>query len=721
MDFFPILKSKIFVSYLLSFLALLLLPMTLISILISFSFGSSAQKQYLETEQLMLRAVCDQLDSYISPSVEVSTKLVSLKGYRRFHAATAFSAYERQEGVNEIASYLNGWLRNSTCAGYCVYFAQPDMAISSSGSTYSFARYYSAMLDYQEWTAQQALDWVKSVDSLACSGVLTAKDGQTYFCLAQKLHTSYLHRDSYLLSFFRIAHLQYEIGQRLRPDSYCCIYTPDGTPVVSTLPDPALQGYSQQLRLRINATRYLRFWESSPTTGMQYAFYIPEASVLESLFRFQRTFWLIFAALLLGSVSLAFFIALRRYAPIKKLFAQAFSRADSYQEDFDDILGRLAELDLQDQHYRDEIRSQNLKLRGQALLQVLTTSGLEEGKLSCLLEEYGLSFSQPRFFVIVTGGCPAEQLALPGAVLCPFPIAGYCVLIVNDSPEEPAIEDICRRLSALQAAFPDMRFGVSSPSASLSGLYPCFREALENSCIPGQALHPVGHPPGAQPDAYPMDQELEILSALLGGDYARCEQLLRALYEKAGRPANAQARLLQSMAATALHVYHALGSDNRRPLAALEALLSGAGSEEERFPLLLQFYQAVAELCSRPQKQKGKNAHISGAVIQYIRQHYSDPSLSLNSVADAFHLSYYHLSHIFSDEVHQSFSSLLNLCRIEQAKKLLSESKMTAQDIALAVGYTNSSTFFRTFRKLTGLPPNEYRLQQRVEGDSGGG
>ena len=43
------------------------------------------------------------------------------------------------------------------------------------------------------------------------------------------------------------------------------------------------------------------------------------------------------------------------------------------------------------------------------------------------------------------------------------------------------------------------------------------------------------------------------------------------------------------------------------------------------------------------------------------------------------------------------------------------QNRLTAQDIAVAVGYTNSSTFFRTFRKLTGLTPNDYRIQQRKE------
>ena len=99
MNLFSIMKSKIFVSYLLSFLALILLPLTVISILISSSFNSSAQKQYLQTEQLMLRAVSEQMDSYVELPINISSKLVQLRSYRLFNVSTAFTAYERQNSV----------------------------------------------------------------------------------------------------------------------------------------------------------------------------------------------------------------------------------------------------------------------------------------------------------------------------------------------------------------------------------------------------------------------------------------------------------------------------------------------------------------------------------------------------------------------------------------------------------------------------------------------
>lgn len=714
MKLFSIMKSKIFVSYLRSFLALILLPLTIISILISSSFNSSAQKQYLQTEQLMLRAVSEQMDSYIETPINISSKLVGLRSYRLFNVSTAFTAYERQNSVSEISSYLNGLIRNDICTNYCVYFLESDTLISASGSTHAFSDYYRSMLNYKGISGEDFYRWIQSVEQRAYSGLLTAPNGQQFFCLAQVLPSAYLHRTSYLLSFFSVGRLQNELEQKLMPGSYYRICTPEQEQIASNLPETAGTEYTSRSKIEIDGVRYLQFSETPGVTQMQYNFYVPESSVFEALLRFQRTFWLIFAVVFLGSVFLAFLIAFRRYAPIQKLFVQAFPNSDSNREDFDLILQRFDEMNRQDQFYADEIQAQSRKLRDQLLIQLLTTSGFDEKKLQILLNEYNLEFTQPRFYVIVVYGCPAEQLEFDGSTLCPFPITRYCALIVNDSPQDPAIERICHSLEELQAAVPEMQVNVSSPCDSLQGLHHCFREALRytTELLPGQTQEDGAN--GQQPVFYPVDRELEILNTLCNGDYPGCERLLKELYEEnRSLPVPMLFCLLHSMTATACHVYYTLNTPDKRPLQHLESVLSCADSNEHCFQFLLQFYQSVADLCSQP--KKSKNEHVISAIIQYIHQHYADPNLSLNTVAAAFHVSYYYLSHIFSDEAHQSFSNLLNICRIEHAKQLLAESELTAQDISVAVGYTNSSTFFRTFRKLTGLTPNGYRIQQRKE------
>jgi AraC family transcriptional regulator len=49
---------------------------------------------------------------------------------------------------------------------------------------------------------------------------------------------------------------------------------------------------------------------------------------------------------------------------------------------------------------------------------------------------------------------------------------------------------------------------------------------------------------------------------------------------------------------------------------------------------------------------------------------------------------------------------------MEEARRLLRETKMNVVDVALEVGYADPSHFAQLFRRETGLSPSEYRRQR---------
>ena len=59
-----------------------------------------------------------------------------------------------------------------------------------------------------------------------------------------------------------------------------------------------------------------------------------------------------------------------------------------------------------------------------------------------------------------------------------------------------------------------------------------------------------------------------------------------------------------------------------------------------------------------------------------------------------------------------SYQQLLNDTRRQLAERYLHERKLPAAEIALLLGYSEPSVFFRAFRQWTGLTPGEYRQQQ---------
>jgi YesN/AraC family two-component response regulator len=104
--------------------------------------------------------------------------------------------------------------------------------------------------------------------------------------------------------------------------------------------------------------------------------------------------------------------------------------------------------------------------------------------------------------------------------------------------------------------------------------------------------------------------------------------------------------------------------------------------------------------------------HLVRAALAYMREHCPEQHLSLGEVADHVYVSQWHLSKLLNRETGQSFFDLLGGMRIAKAKELLADASMRVHDVAEATGYSDVGHFSRSFKKITGCTPGEYRNQQ---------
>ncbi|WP_436667694.1 helix-turn-helix domain-containing protein, partial [Latilactobacillus sakei] len=81
----------------------------------------------------------------------------------------------------------------------------------------------------------------------------------------------------------------------------------------------------------------------------------------------------------------------------------------------------------------------------------------------------------------------------------------------------------------------------------------------------------------------------------------------------------------------------------------------------------------------------------------------------LAAVASELHLNAVYLGQLFKQEVGRSFAQFLNDYRVDVAVDLLRDSDLDIGQIAEAVGYQNSSYFYKLFKKQTGMSPGDYR------------
>ncbi|MBU5594324.1 response regulator [Amphibacillus sp. MSJ-3] len=99
--------------------------------------------------------------------------------------------------------------------------------------------------------------------------------------------------------------------------------------------------------------------------------------------------------------------------------------------------------------------------------------------------------------------------------------------------------------------------------------------------------------------------------------------------------------------------------------------------------------------------------------LLYMDESFSDPDMSLNTVAEIVNLSPSHFSTIFSQSLGQTFIDYLTEQRINKAKHLLATTNDKLTAIALEIGYNDSNYFSYLFKKKEGLSPTEYRKQMR--------
>ena len=96
--------------------------------------------------------------------------------------------------------------------------------------------------------------------------------------------------------------------------------------------------------------------------------------------------------------------------------------------------------------------------------------------------------------------------------------------------------------------------------------------------------------------------------------------------------------------------------------------------------------------------------------IEYIKAHLAEPGLGAERIADALYISRRRLYQLFDDG--DGVSGRIRALRVERAKALLADPAKASHgigEIAKKCGFTNAAHFSRTFRKVVGETPREYR------------
>lgn len=222
-------------------------------------------------------------------------------------------------------------------------------------------------------------------------------------------------------------------------------------------------------------------------------------------------------------------------------------------------------------------------------------------------------------------------------------------------------------------------------------------------------------PPGEDESA----RNRDFLQALLRGDAPQAKEILHCIVAEnfiLSRPAVQFVQLrmftvIDYVLKSLNHAAEELGL--QQELAALDAAPRLLAAEnvwklEETAGALLDQFQAVIG-------ENGLRSRLPFQARTYIREHYGDPDLNVNKVADVFHVTPTYATRAFKQQFGCGILSYIQQVRVEQAKRLLNSTR-PVKEIAQMVGFSTPASLIRSFKKWEGTTPAQFSSMTGEEG-----
>ncbi|KGE18602.1 helix-turn-helix domain-containing protein [Paenibacillus wynnii] len=115
------------------------------------------------------------------------------------------------------------------------------------------------------------------------------------------------------------------------------------------------------------------------------------------------------------------------------------------------------------------------------------------------------------------------------------------------------------------------------------------------------------------------------------------------------------------------------------------------------------------------EEREQSRSHVMQRALLYIDKKYKE-DISMEQSAEYVNLSPHYFSKLFKQHAGETFIDYVTRLRINEAKRLIMEERLSLKEICYEVGYKDPNYFSRVFKKATSMTPSEYR--QHIERQS---
>ena len=309
-----------------------------------------------------------------------------------------------------------------------------------------------------------------------------------------------------------------------------------------------------------------------------------------------------------------------------------------------------------------------------------------------------------------------EMRALPGSlrVLCSkgsWRQIHFLYLLDDEEQEEAAIN----HLQAILPLLPQgTRIGVGQPCAAVNDVFLSYHQAvycLQSEETADGLTRYDRMTPGENSLCFPPEEQQQILNAVRSGSEKSIEEAFDTLLKENTVERHLTALLKHTLIASveALLVTAAEGIAPQESLSDYLHSIRRSDDFREQLDVLKGEFIKLAKRSQALYSNSDKR--MKAEILAYLNQHYSDAGLSVSAMASDFGFSESYFSVLFKELMGETYSACLERMRLNRARELLKTGSMSIEDISSQVGYGNSTSFRRAFKRAEGLSPQQYREQ----------
>lgn len=714
--------DHLFFKYLISYLLILLIPVLSINVLFSHRFIKAYKKEIqaqADADLVYLGQMIDAEMQTIATTADQMRMSMNFDGYHFVQNPLQSYDYINQMAVysttnpllNEIGIYLRGeeymFINQSTCS--------VDLFLNNM---YQFEKTSPEEMRNLLFHGDRRI--VLPEQTISIPG---KKD--SFLTILEPVYTDYETVRGMCLFFIRSSDLEHFVNSRLdKYEAYFSIEDMDGNLLFSanTMIDES----------------YVSSQYHSPQTGYVYTAYIPESlRFVEKIGAINRELFLTTLLVFLVSGVVISVLMRMNYFPIRKLKEKASSLGNLHSKNkqensLETISTTLDYLSNQNLYLADKLKSSAAAIKSGRIYHLLTGHYRSREDFNMDTEDLNMGYINNRFFVAMVqvhgyvedydslALCIQKFLSQTMECFYTFTPEPDKIIFIQGIEEnfliEDQVESVLRklRIEIRQKFSLDITIGVGnsySGTLSIPRSYLEAKSALDYRFVKGngtvilyQTLQQQEH----NTVAYPKHALEQLRNALACRDKHKIHDWVCILAD------NMEKKNLPLFAAKGICFdIISIFMETAAPLQTLlpdgtdPSDLMNMETVDDVIGLIQRLNWQAAEL---PRETEKQNSDILlDDLKQYIRNNCLRCEFSIQETAEHFHMLLPNLSQFFKEKTGGNILDFSTQIRMQKAKDLLADSKLTLKDISQQVGYYNVSSFIRRFKQIEGMTPGDYR------------